>query len=110
MRRVLGRLNLGPVHNFWPFSEPDGQGGLRPQPGLFQDGLRHLAPKCVVFLGLQKIEGVTPPETAELFKVVSYLNSGVLCVHAQDIDELGANPALVEDMVALFREKLMHLI
>lgn len=110
LRRVLGRLNLGPVHNFWPFSEPDGQGGLRLQPRLFQEGLRHLAPKCVIFLGLRKIEGITLPDETELFKVVSYFDSGVLCVHAPGINELAANPALLDDMAALFQKKLAHLV
>lgn len=110
LRQVLVRLNLGPVHNFWPFSEPDGSAGLKLQPKLFKEGVRHLAPKCVIFLGLREIEGITPPGAPELFKVISYFNSGALCVHVPDIDELAANPALLEDMAALFHQKLAHLI
>lgn len=110
LRQVLVRLNLGPVHNFWPFSEPDGQDGLRLQPRLFKEGLKHLAPKCVIFLGPREIEGITPPGAPELFKVVSYFNSGVLCVHAPEIGELAADPALLDAMAVLFQQKLSHLI
>ena len=110
LRQVLVRLNLGPVHNFWPFSEPHEAEGLKLQPKLFKEGVRHLAPKCVIFLGLREIEGITPPGVPELFKVISYFSSGVLCVHAPDIAELAANPALLDDMAALFHQKLSHLI
>ena len=110
LRQVLARLNLGPVHNFWPFSEPDGAGRLMLQPALFKEGVRHLAPKCLIFLGLREVEVITPPGAPELFKVISYFNSGVLCVYAPDIDELAANPVLLDDMAALFQYKLAHLI
>ncbi len=110
LRRLLACLNLGQVHNFWPFSEPDGQGGLHLQARLFQEGVAHLAPRCIIFLGDDEFEGITPSGPPELFKVVSYFNSGVLCVRAPGIDELAVNPALLEDMAALFQQKLSHLI
>lgn len=110
LRRLLACLNLGKVHNFWPFSESDGQGGLRLQARLFQDGVAHLAPRCIIFLGGDEFEGITPPGAPELFKVVSYFSSGVLCVRAPGIAELAANPALLENMAVLFQQKLSHLI
>ena len=110
LKKVLTTLNLGPVHNFWPFSEPDGQGGLRLQARLFREGLTYLAPKCVIFLGEEIIDGVTAPGPPELFKVISYLDAGVLCVHLPDICMLAAAPDLLDKMAALFRETLTHLI
>ena len=110
LKKVLAALNLGPVHNFWPFSEPDGQGGLRPQAKLFREGLTFLAPKCVIFLGTEEVDGVTALGEPELFKVTSYLDAGVLCVHLPDIGELVAEQELLNKAVALFREKLTHLI
>lgn len=110
LRRLLAALNFGPVHNFWPFSEPDGRGGLRLQAGLFQEALTHLAPKCVIFLGDKEIAGVTAPGTPELFKVISYLDTGVLCVHLPDIHDLAVKPALLAEVTSMFQQKLAHLI
>ena len=110
LKKVLAALNFGPVHNFWPFSEPDGQGGLRRQAKLFREGLTYLAPKCVIFLGDEEITDVTAPGKPELFKVISYLDAGILCVHLPDIHELAVKPDLLEEVVSLFREKLAHLI
>ncbi len=110
LRRLLAALNFGPVHNFWPFSEPDGQGGLRLQAELFQEGLTYLAPKCVIFFGDKEIAGITAPGVPELFKVISYRDAGVLCVHIPDIHDLALQPALLDDVTVLFRRKLANLI
>ena len=110
LQRLLGALNLGPVHNFWPFSEPDGQGALRLQPKIFFEGLTRLAPKCVIFLGGQEIAGITAPGVPELFKLMSYQDTGVFCVHFPDIHELAANPALLQQMAGLFEQRLSRFI
>ncbi len=110
LRDLLIRLNLGSKHNFWPFSEPDGQGGLRLQPRLFREGVLHLAPKCVIFLGSEQIEEVTVLGATELFKVMSYFDTGVLCVHTPGIQELAEDRNLLDAVVELFQQKLTPLI
>ena len=110
LKKLLSRLGLGAAHNFWPFSEPAEQGGACLQPELFQEGLRLLAPKCVVFLGRDNFAGVTLPEVPEFYKVVSYLGTGALCVHLPDIQALGADEDLLSEAAAAFQQKLRHLI
>ena len=110
LRNLLSQLALGPVHNFWPFSEPDEAGGLRLQPELFQEGLKYLAPHCVIFFGRDEFAGVTLPEIPEPYKVVSYRGTGVLCVHLPDIHALGNDPGLLAEAVAAIKQKLVHLI
>lgn len=110
LKKLLSRLSLGAAHNFWPFSEPAEQGGMCLQPDLFHEGLRLLAPKCVIFLGQDVFAGITLPEPPEPYKVVSYLGTGMLCVHLPDIQALGADDNLLAETAANFQQKLRHLI
>jgi hypothetical protein len=110
LKKLLAFLDLGSVHNFWPFTEPDEQGGMRLQAGIFQEGLAYLAPKCVIFFGNKEIAEVTTPGKPELFKFISYLNTGSLCVHIPEIQELVENQAMLETIKDLFQKRLTHLI
>lgn len=110
LQRLFLQLDLGSVHNFWPFSEPDAAGELRLQPVLFREGVKSLAPRCVIFLGREAFKGVTLPETPELYRVTSYLSTGVFCIHLPSVQDLGADAALLAEAVATVKQKLIHLI
>ncbi len=80
LRQLLGQLNMGSVHNFWPFREPGKVGESMDRLDMFTTGLLRLSPKCLIYLGADVSGLVTGVAEAPPFSVSFSDKLMVMCL------------------------------
>ena len=106
LRQLLGQLNMGSVHNFWPFTEFGSAADFTLRLDFFEQGFYRLSPKCVVFLGSGLAEPVTEITDPSPFTVSFSTKLKVMCLFIPEISQLYTQPQLLSRTLAFLQTKL----